>query len=210
MLCTPARLTASVRHHGRSSVESHIDDLGRRIEALVSRLRDLGYHFDRPDEVFPGPDREAPEAIKQIEQAAGPLPLALKLFWLRVGSVDLSGHHPEWQEPGYLDQLVIFPSTYALYELDEYLDDKEDRDENNEPYTVPVAPDYFHKANVSGGLPYSIAVPAVADDPPLLNTPSPETFLEHISNALRFGGFPGLEDCPGHSWPLATLRQSDA
>jgi len=191
-------------------MESHIDGLGQRLSALVCRLRSLGYHFDRPDEVFPGPDPDAPGAIQRIEKVAGQLPLALKLFWLRVGSVDLSGHHPEWQETGYLDQLVILPPTYALFELDEYLTDKEARDHDNDPYTLPIAPDYFHQANVSGGLPYSIAVPAAADDPPLLHTPSTETFLEHISNALQFGGFPGLEDCPGHSWPLAKLRQSDA
>lgn len=191
-------------------MQAYVDDLGRRISALVSTLTGLGYQFDRPDDVFPGPEPDAPEAIHRLERAVGPLPLALKLFWLRIGSVDLSGHHPEWQEPGYLDQLVIFPLSYALEELDEYLSDKEERDLYSYPYTVPIAPDYFHKANVSGGMSYSIAVPAVAEDPPLLHTSEAETFLEHISKALKFGGFPGLADCPGHSWPLSSLTQSDA
>jgi hypothetical protein len=184
------------------------DALGQRIAALVARLHAGGYVFERPNEVFPGPDLRAPAAIQAIESAVGQLPLALKLFWLRVGSVDLSGSHPHWQASGYLDQLVVFPSPYALYELEEYLDDQEERDRYNQPYAVPVAPDYLHKANVSGGSPYSVAVPAIADDPPLNDTPSPETFLEHIENALRFGGFPGLADCPGHTWPVSSLSAS--
>jgi len=189
-------------------VQARIDALGRRISELVARLHESGYAFDRLDVVFPGPDPAAPEAIHNIESSIGELPLALKLFWLRVGSVDLSGSHPDWQASGYLDQLVVFPSSYALYELQEYLDDQEERDRYSQPYVVPIAPDFFHKANVSGGPPYSVSVPAVADDPPLNGTPSPETFLQHVENALRFGGFPGLEQCPGHTWPLAKLRAS--
>ena len=186
-------------------MEARIDAVGRLISELIARLHESGYSFARPDEVFPGPDLGAPAAIHTIESSIGQLPLALKLFWLRVGSVDLSGSHPTWQASGYLDQLIVFPSSYALYELEEYLDDQEERDRYSQPYAVPIAPDYFHKANVSGGSPYSVSVPAVADDAPLIGTPSPETFLQHIENALRFGGFPGLEQCPGHTWPVASL-----
>ncbi|WP_374335965.1 hypothetical protein [Methyloversatilis sp.] len=190
-------------------MEARIDALGQRIAALIDRLGASGYIFERPDEVFPGPDLGAAEAIRRIESTVGKLPLALKLFWLRVGSVDLSGSHPDWRASGYLDQLVVFPSAYAVAELDEYLDDQEERDSHDAPYVVvPIAPDYFHKANVSGGLPYSVSIPAVADDPPLNGTPTPETLLEHVSNALRFGGFPGLASCPGHTWPVAWLCQS--
>lgn len=185
-------------------MQARIDALGARIAALIERLRANGYIFEHPDDVFPGPAAGASEAIARVESAIGPLPLALKLFWLRVGSVDLSGSHPDWPEPsGYLDQLIVFPPELALYDLDEYLEDHDD-----EPLRVLIAPDYFHKAGVSGGAPYSVSVPAVADDPPLNWTPSPETFLEHIDNALKFGGFPGLADCPDHAWPLSKLTDS--
>lgn len=186
-------------------MEARITALGRRIAVLVDRLSASGYVFDRPDEVFPGPDLGAPEAIREIESSIGSLPLALKLFWLQVGSIDLSGAHPAWKASGYLDQLVVFPSAYALYEFKEYLEDRAECDRYNQPYVVPIAPDYFHKANVSGGLPYSVSVPVVADDPPLNETPLPETFIEHIENALKFGGFPGLATCPDHTWPVDSL-----
>jgi len=189
-------------------LETQIDSLGRRISALVTLLRSSGYVFDRPDEVFPGPDIGAPLAIQQIESAVGDVPLALKLFWLRVGSVDLSGSHPDWQASGYLDQLIVFPSAFALYELEEFIGDQEERQRHDLPYVVPIAPDYFHKANVSGGPPYSISIPAIADDPPLNETPVTEKFIEHIEHALRFGGFPGLTQCEHHNWPVAFLASN--
>ena len=101
---------------------------------------------------------------------------------------------------------MVFPPACALEELAEYLSDKAERDKCNAPYVIPIAPDYFHKANVSGGSPYAIALPAVADDPPMLNTPVAETFLQHIESALGFGGFPGLADCDDHTWPIEHLK----
>jgi hypothetical protein len=182
-------------------MERRVDAIGKRIAALVGRLRDSGYAFDRPDEVFPGPAPGAPEAIQRLESTIGPLPLALKLFWLRVGSVDLTGSHPAWPEPsGYLDQLIVFPPEYALEHLADHLEHPEGADSE-----VIIAPDYFHKADVSGGSPYSVSIPAVSGDPPMNGTPTPQTFLEHLEDALRFGGFPGLADCPDHGWPIASL-----
>lgn len=181
-------------------MEARIDALGNRIAALVERLRAAGYVFDRPDDAFPGPDPAALDIIRRIEAAAGELPLALKLFWMRIGSVDLTGSHPDWPEPPvFLDQLVVFAPEDGAYYLDDYL--------NGEPgpFEVVIAPDCFHKADVSGGPPYTVHVPAMADDPPLNGTTSPQTFLEHIERALRFAGFPGLADCPDHGWPLAEL-----
>ena len=53
------------------------------------------------------------------------------------------------------------------------------------PYFVPVAPDIFHKADVSGGSLYALAVPATEEDPPLLNAMPSASFLEHVERALR-------------------------
>lgn len=188
-------------------MHTRIDALGRRIAALVARLRSAGYVFDRPEDVFPGPDKSALEVVAEIESTVGRVPLALKLFWLRIGSVDLSGSHPDWHAAGYLDPLIVFPPAIAQHELDEYILDRAERDRLGMGYSIPIAPDYFHKANVSGGPPYSIAIPASDDDPLLLNTPQPETFVEHIERALCFGGFPGLAFSPGHTWPIAVLAE---
>lgn len=177
----------------------------RRLEHLVSRLRSAGFEFERPSRVFPGPEPGTEEAILRIEGTVGQLPLALKLFWKQIGSVDLTGSPPGWTEFTYLDQLIVEPPSAALYELDEFLDDKDGSPDDHYPYAVPIAPDIFHKADVSGGSPYVLAVPATSDDPELLNADGRRSFLEHVEHALRFAGFPGLEKCEGHDWPLARL-----
>ena len=187
------------------TIQTRLDAIGRRIEALVARLQYAGYLFDRPEDVFPGPDPSALRVVAEIESTVGRVPLALKLFWLRIGSIDLSGSHPDWYAAGYLDPLIVFPPAIAHYELNDYVLDRTERDRLGIGYEVPIAPDYFHKANVSGGPPYSIPIPASEDDPLLRHTPKPETFLEHIERGLRFGGFPGLELSPGHTWPVASL-----
>ena len=187
-------------------LHSRVEALGRRISSVADRLAQLGFTFDRPEEAFPGPDPHAQKAIDQIESAIGPLPNALKLFWLRVGSVDFSGRHPKWRGCNYLDQLVVFPPSVALEELEQFLSDREDRLRANVFYSVPIAPDIFHKADVSGGPPYSLAVPATAEDPPLLDAEPTASFLGHIERALQYGGFPGLAKCASHTWPLEALR----
>jgi len=191
------------------ALQLRIEELGHRLSIITARLARFGFRFDRPNEVLPGPERDTQTAIDRIESAAGSLPQALKLFWLRVGSVDLSGHHPLWRGCEYLDQLVVFPPSVALEELEEYLADREERDGAEFPYSVPVAPDIFHKADVSGGPPYAIAVPAVADDPPLLNAVPLVSFLAHIERAVRYSGFPGLADCAQHTWPITQLVDDD-
>ena len=52
---------------------------------------------------------------------------------------------------------------------------------------------------------YNVSVPAVADDPPLNDEWHRTTFVSHLELAVRWGGFPGLERCPEHSWPLRAL-----
>jgi hypothetical protein len=193
------------------SLESRIDLAGERIRVLVERLTENGYEFERPDEVFPGPDPATPSAIARIEREAGKLPLALKLFWLRVGAVDFSGSHPEWETcpdvdfEGYPDPLVVYPPSVALEELDEFLADKDERLRCGFPFVVPIAPDDMHKADVSGGMWYNVSIPAVADDPPLNDEWHATTFVNYLEIALKWAGFPGLERHPKHTWPIASL-----
>jgi hypothetical protein len=187
------------------SIERRIDAAGVSIRLLVKRLTEQGFRFERPDETFPGPQVSAAAVIARLEREVGVLPLALKLFWLRIGSVDLCGSHPEWKRCEYPDPLVIYPPSVAEQELDDFLLDKETRLGCGFPYRVPVAPDLLHKAGVSGGMWYNLSVPAVVDDPPLNNEAHHSTFVSYVELALQWAGFPGLSHCPRHSWPVAAL-----
>jgi hypothetical protein len=137
--------------------------------------------------------------------------VALKLFWRRVGSVNFCGTHPDWEVRSaadwddYTDPLVVFPPSFSICELEEFVVDKEERLKCDFPYAVIIAPDAKHKADVSGGAPYTISVPAIADDPPLNDEWHKATFVNYLETAVQWAGFPGLSRCAGHNWPIADL-----
>ena len=179
---------------------SKVDALGARIKSLVDQLSREGYVFEYPEEVFPGPSPDAADAISRIEAEAGEVPLALKLFWLRVGSVNLCGAHANWGGCEYPDPLVVSPPEHALPDLEDYVA------EPDEPFLIPIAPDFFHKANVSGGMYYNVSVLSASDDPPLNDERHGVSLLDYLAIALGWGGFPGLESASNHSWPLPRLQ----
>lgn len=200
------------------SLESRILVVGEQIEAIARRLPVLGYEFGDPSAAFRGPEPGADEVIERIEREIGKLPLAIKLFWRLVGSVNFMRPHDGWaavQYPWdgceYPDPLVVYPPSAAAFELDEFLGDREERMRSNFPYLVPIAPDDFHKENVSGGMWYNLSVPGVADDPLLNDERHGMTFVSYLELAVQWGGFPGLDRCPDHNWPLhEIIARSDS
>lgn len=186
-------------------LKERIDVIGREIEAVISRLTELGYEFDDPEDAFPGVEEGTEEAIERIESEVGTLPLALKLFWRQIGSVNLLGAHHDWTGCEYPDPLVVYPPSAAIDELEEFLADREERIASGFPYVVPVSADYYHKADVSGGMWYNVSVPAVADDPPLNDEWRNVSFVTYLEISLAYGGFAGLSCSPDHTWPLAKL-----
>jgi hypothetical protein len=186
------------------TLESRINTVGDAIPLLAKRLTERGFEFDRPSEVFPGPEEGTVAAIARIEREIGAVPLAVRLFWQRVGRVNFCGRHPEWQGYEYPDPLFVYPPSAAIGELDEFLANKEERLRCDFPYLVPIAPDALHKEDVSGGMWYNVNVPALADDPPLNDEPHHITFVAYLEFAVRWAGFPGLSEGPG-TWPIADL-----
>lgn len=187
------------------TLENRINKIGDSIRLVVNRLEARGFVFDRPPEVFPGPESDATEAIARIESEVGAVPLALKLFWLNIGSVDLCGFHPEWTGCDNPEALLVYPPSYAIYELEEFLSDKTERLKCGFPYLIPIAPDDLHKIGLSGGMWYNVAVPTVADDPPLNNERHRTTFVAYLEEAIKWAGFPGLGNCHRHTWPIEEL-----
>ena len=74
------------------------------------------------------------------------------------------------------------------------------------PYKIPIAPDRFHKENVSGGMWYNVDCPA-ADHNPIVNDEGRDSALPgYVEDALRVGGFSGLRSGMGHhNWPIHDL-----
>ena len=133
---------------------------------------------------FAPPDEDILRRITDMEQRVGPLPLSLCAWYELVGTVDFC---VDAEDPGnyveYSDPLVIGPAAYAL----EY-------DEENwyrEQYTVDLAPDFYHKDDVSGGAPYCIYLPDAGADAFFDAEPHHTTFIDYLRIAFAHEGFPG-------------------
>jgi hypothetical protein len=187
------------------SLEERINTVGRRLRCIARQLAAMGYRFDDPAAVFPGAAVGTDTAIERIEREIGPVPRALGIFWRQVGSVNFMGEHADWEGCDYPDPIVIFPPSYALDELGQFIGDRAERMRCNLPYLIPVSPDALHKENVSGGMWYNVSMPATVDDPPLNDEPHSTTFVSYLELAVRWGGFPGLDRCPEHNWPLTAI-----
>jgi hypothetical protein len=126
----------------------------------------------------PGPD--AAQHLKELDKQAGTVPLSLWAFYEIVGEVDLIGHHDQISPEA--DPLVVFPLEAMLQSCG---------DEITEEGRIPIAPDHYHKANISGGAPYEIALPDPRADAELLNEPHNLLFVDYLRLVFRHGGFPG-------------------
>ena len=179
----------------------------KNIEWITSRLYALKYTFGiYPDgnTKIPGytqphhtPKAHIDQEISDFERLedVGKLPLSLKLFWQIVGDVDWMGYHPVW--PAYSDPLVVYPIEVAK------IDYKDWRYAVDEGYVeagrlgIGIAPDYFHKDNISGGAPYTIFVPNPAIDGVLEYEGHQTTFVNYLRICFTHGGFPGVHEDGG-------------
>jgi hypothetical protein len=163
------------------------------VERLVAELTRRHYRFEDTSR----PAHEPPVAdiavrLDDLQEAIGVMPLALRGWLEQVGRVDLVGSFQGWSYR-YTDPLVVeAPIDYVLAEHAEW-----EYEHENEPdrdrFVIDLAPDWLHKANVSGGGPYCVEVPNRGVDGLLLDEPHRTTFVNHLRIAFRWGGFPGWD-----------------
>ncbi len=177
----------------------------QNVEVLHDRLPSLGYRFTPMEEVYVPPGPDTSNDLDELEASIGRLPLALRAFFEIVGAVDLSGEPSGWQHP-YPDPLVVYaPTDYLLSEHADRMEQGQITAET--PFRVEFAPDYLHKANISGGAPYSIEVPNAAVDGLVLGEIHQTTFVNYLRTAFRWAGFPGWDrrhphrDAPAPAFP---------
>ncbi len=187
---------------------------GENIRRIVERLDRIGYRFGhRPGYehlatpvVYSPPPPDIGEQMSRLEAAAGSLPLSLRAWFDVVGSVNLMGWHPDWDGNAFPDPLVVEGPEGWIFEYEDWLDAREQDPEWAGGFVLPIAPDYYHKANVSGGAPYGVELPCNAVDAPLVEEWHEVTFVEYLRICFHWGGFPGWERLdlgrlPGESLP---------
>jgi hypothetical protein len=198
------RLGERVRHepHFSEALSVSYETMRRTAEnvrRLHERLNTIGYRFTYPAEAIAPPIPNVSECIQRLERRVGPLPLSLRAWYEIVGSVNFIGEHPDWDHEIYSDPLVVDPIDFALAEYQEWREScQEYGSEAVGPYTVPIAPDEYHKAR-GEGVPqlavavYSIMTPNPAADAVLGEEPHHTTFVDYLRTCFKWGGFPGFE-----------------
>lgn len=161
------------------------------VERLVELLPAIGYEFAGTP--FVEADASAPGQLDELEGLIGVLPLSLRVWFEEVGQVDLVGCHPGW-DFAYFDPLVVkAPVDFIRSEFADWEHDRGTEWDRGSTFEVSIAPDVLHKADVSGGPPYSIAVPNPAADGLLLWEPRQTTFTNYLRIAFATGGMPGWD-----------------
>ena len=164
------------------------------IQTIVQRLNGLRYAF----ETSPGktgrphipPAGSTWKALRKLEKTAGSLPLALRAFYDVVGEVNLMGFHPALAPR----QSSVAPDPLVVFGIEDSREALDGQETDDGALYLPIAPDDLHKANVSGGDPYSIRVPAPVADTIIEFEPHGVTFVEYLRIAFAWGGFPGWEN----------------
>ena len=173
------------------------------VELLIERLPTLGFVFEEATPFVPAPPGVADE-LDALEARIGLMPLSLRVWFEEVGMVSLNGRHEGWSFD-YPDPLVVdAPTDFIASEHDVWQDELGTEWELRPVFEIGLAPDYLHKANVSGGPPYGVEVPNEGADGLLLWEPHQTTFCNYLRIAFRMGGMPGWQREPAllDDWAL--------
>jgi hypothetical protein len=179
--------------------------VARCADLLAGRLASRGWT------ALTGSLRWAPSAhgvrlIRDVEQfTKAPLPPSFRTFWSTVGGIDFVWNYErDAQAPDLglglamaeMDPLCVYPPEHMTHLLSEWEEYRSDVDpELDDPWSLDLAPDYLHKANISGGPPYGIELPHLGADAIFMNEEHGLPFVDYLRLAFRWGGFPRLERC---------------
>jgi hypothetical protein len=158
--------------------------VARNVRTLAEGLGTMGYRFAAKSHTAPATAKQ----VRAFEKEFGTLPLSLRAFHEVVGEVNFMGSHPRIDPRGN----PVAPDPLVVYALQEGIVEFDD-DDGERPSAIAIAPDDLHKANISGGDAYEMAIPDLRADGELLNERHDLFFVDYLRLAVRFGGFPGYE-----------------
>jgi hypothetical protein len=180
----------------------------QNVQILVDRLSEQGYRFAFPDEVYVPPTDTPADLLDEAENEGVAVPISLRAWIEEVGKVNLMGTHPDWASPAYLfsgmakpervwctDPLVVGVGADLIRAYHEEWQCRRRKlgADTAGRFRIDVAPDEFHKANLSGGASYQMAADRPAVDAILLNERRCLTFVAYLRHSFEWAGFPGFE-----------------
>jgi len=171
---------------------------------LIDRLDAEEYEFVAKD-VYRDPDINAADWIEELRRKSIFLPISLEACIKTIGYTNLMGTHPSWRVPAYKyeydkhfeEPIYTDPFVFEVtHEYIEYLYSEwcsGDTPERDPIFKIDISPDYIHKANISGGMPYQIAADKQRVDSLFLNERHCTTLFGYIYRTAYWRGFPGFD-----------------
>jgi hypothetical protein len=175
----------------------------RNAEGLVTGLIARGWPVSL-EKALPGPAPDVEERLKELEQLTGSaVPAALAAYWRIVGAIDLVPRET-WEAPfpvgvpeqlTLADPLEIGDLSNGWYSVEEWqAESGELHPELAGPLELDIAADYLHKANISGGAPYSVLLLNVGADPLVRHEKHGLAFTDYLRRAFAGKGFLRLDE----------------
>jgi hypothetical protein len=207
------RAQGSIAGDLRQEAETVADETMRRVahnlDLLASRLESKGW-IASMGELRTTPKSGDSAIFKKIEKITkSPIPPSLLSFWRIVGGVALVWDYGTEERPpqiqaklrldlGELDPLSVDSPTRIEYLFEEWEEQMiRTHSELLDPFSIDLAPDDLHKANISGGPPYAIELPFFGADPIFANESHELPFVDYLRHCLRWAGFGKLDKHKG-------------
>lgn len=195
-------LGGDLLEEARAVARETMSRVARNADRLAERLGAAGW---RPlySELRTQPRTEDQGVMRRIEETTGaPLPLSLRAFWETVGGINFVWDYNAGEAPDLrvdvpmdgMDPLCVDPPQLMTSLFEEWEDQRTGIDpELVDPFDLDLAPDYLHKADVSGGAPYGIELPFLGADPVFANEAHNLPFVDYLRLCFCWAGFPRLE-----------------
>ena len=175
----------------------------RSAQSLTAALIARGWPVSL-EQALPGPTSDVEDRLKELEQLTGSAaPPALAAYWRIVGTIDLVPRGT-WNAPfppgvpeqlTLADPLEIGDLSNGWYSVDEWQAEVENlHPEIAGPLELDIAADYLHKANISGGAPYSVWLSNVGADPLVRHEKHGLAFTDYLRRAFEGKGFLRLDE----------------
>ncbi len=151
---------------------------------------------------LPGPAADVEDRLLELEQITGSaVPPALAAYWRIVGTIDLVPRDT-WDGPfpaGVPEELTIADPLEIVdrglaFAVERWQDKTKNlHPELTGPMKIAIAADHLHKANISGGAPYSVRLPDTGADPLVRDEEHGLTFTDYLRHAFAGKGFLRLD-----------------
>jgi hypothetical protein len=198
-----AKLEGEFRDEVMEVADATMRRVAQNADLITERLQAIGWRALYQDLRTRPKSNDEAVFSRIVDISAAPIPPTLLAFWRVVGGINwvwdynCEGRPPDLGfdlPPEEHDALCVDAPSVITYQFDEWIDQRDEAGlDLKQQLRIDLAPDYLHKANISGGSPYYIEVPFPGADPTFCEERHGLPFLDYLRVAFRWAGFPGLD-----------------